>query len=192
MSQIYKSLISGPVPPAVPTSFTTDIRDNNGSLSPGTSIPAANNLEVLARYSSQNNVNGIRTDADPNNGKFLYVELTNRVNITATTSDGGGQTQTIVLLAPANSTSITFRCLVTGYDSANNISIGGEQIGLVRTAAGIVSIVGTNDTFDESDAALNTADWNVISASPNLSFTFVGVAGHTIVWRALFEYTQAP
>ena len=116
--------------------------------------------------------------------------ITNRANVTATTV--GATTQTVVLLTPTSASSMSFRMLVTGYDAGSNIAIGGEQIGLIRTLAGTVTVVGTNDTFDESDAALNAADWNVISSSPTLSMQFVGVAGHTIVWRALFEYTQAP
>ncbi len=122
----------------------------------------------------------------------MIYELTNRVSVSSITSDGAGQSQTVLLVTPTNTTSISFRCLISGYDAINNLAIGGEQIGLVRKAGGTVVVVGTNDTFDESDAALNTADWNVISTSPTLSIQFIGVAGFTINWRALFEYTQAP
>lgn len=183
MSQVFKDSRSSPVPPAVATSYTTDVN------SPA--IPALNILQVLGDDTATNDTDGIRTDGS-SGSNVLTVQLTNRSNITATTSDGGGQTQTVVLMTPTDATSITFRCLVTAYDSANDNAIGGEQVGLVRKSGGIVVVIGINDTFDESDVALNAADWNVITASPDLSMQFVGVAGRTIVWRALFEYTQAP
>ena len=78
MSQVIKNLASGPVPPSVPTSFTTDVR-NNSQNSPGSATPVANILQLLGRETNQNNDNGIRTDTDPNNGNIVYVELTNRI-----------------------------------------------------------------------------------------------------------------
>ena len=183
MSQIIKNLASGPVPPAVATSYVTD---------DGTAIPALNILNVNGLDSIENNANGILTRANPNLSNNLEVILSNRISVTAITSDVGGQTQTVALITPLTATSITFTALISGIDTINNESIGGEQIGLARTFAGIVTVIGINDTFDESDAALNTADWNVVSTSPTLSIQFVGIAGKTINWRALFEYTQAP
>ena len=180
MSQVYKSLTSGPVPPAVPTTFTTDS---------GSAIPALNILNVLANDTIANDTDGLTTQGA---GNTVTVLLTNRVSIDSITSDGAGQTQNIVIMTPTTATSITFRVLVSGYDAINNVAIGGEQIGLVRTLGGVVTVVGTNDTFDESDAVLGAADWNIISSSPTLSMQFVGLAGRVINWRALFEYTQAP
>ena len=72
MSQIYGSTQSSP---SVPTSFVTD---------DGTAIPVANTLNLLARDTTDNDVDGIRTKADPSGGDDLYVELTNRVQGTAT------------------------------------------------------------------------------------------------------------
>lgn len=185
MSQVY---LTAPISssPSVPTSFVTQH---------GTAVPVANTLLVNGEESIENNNNGIITKGGvvgTGTQNEVDIVLTNRISVSATTSDGGSQTQNVTLMTPTTATSISFRVLITGYDSANNIAIGGEQIGLVRTLAGTVTVVGTNDTFDESDAALNAADWNVISTSPTLSMQFVGVAGHSIAWRALFEYTQAP
>ncbi len=180
MSQIYKNTLS--VPPTIPTQFTAD----DSTIA----VPEANNLNDFTSASVEtNNTRGLQSTAI---GSTMIYQLTNRVSVSTTTSDGAGQTQTVVLITPTNSTSLTFRCLITGYDSADNLSVGGEQIGLVRKLAGTVVVVGTNDTFAESDVALIAADWNVIQTSPTLSIQFIGVAGKTINWRALFDYTQAP
>lgn len=156
----------------------------------GAVVAVANNINVFGKESTINNPNGIETF---NGGVAeLDVTLTNRANVTATTSDGGGQTQNVTLITPTNATAITFKVTVVGYNSADDTAIGGEQIGLSRKSGGVVVVVGTNDTFDESDASLNTADWNVIASGATLVIQFVGVAGKSIAWRALFEYSQAP
>ncbi len=181
MSQIYKSLASGPVPPTVPTQFTEDT---------GVATPAGNNLNVFGDDTTSNDVDGITTTGA---GSTVTILLTNRVSISTTTSDGAGQTQTVNLFTPSAGTSIAFRFLVTGYDTANNETAGGELIGLARSAGGTLVVIGTNDTFDESDVALAATDWDIIdTGSPILQATFTGVAGRTIAWRGLFEYTQAP
>lgn len=185
MSQIIKSLAAGPVPPSVPTQFTAD----DATIG----IPAANNLNLFSQDTINNNANGIQTTANPNLSDNFFIELTNRISVTATTSDGGGQTQNVNLFTPANGTSIAFTVLITGYDTANNETTGGEIVGIARAAGGTLVVVGTNDTFDEADAGLGATDWDIIdTASPILQVQFVGVAGRTINWRALFEYTQAP
>lgn len=184
MSQLYKDLSAGPSPPTVATSYITDVN------SPA--IPAANVLNVLGNDTTANNSNGIRTDGS-SGSNTLTVQLTNRIQVTSTTSDGAGQTQTVALLTPAVSTAVSFTVLITGYDTANNEATGGELIGLARRSAGGVTVViGTNDSFDDADAALSATDWDVISATPVLQMQFVGVAGRTIAWTAVFNYCQAP
>jgi hypothetical protein len=183
LSQIYKPLTSsGPIPPIIPTQFTAD----DGNIA----IPAANNLNVFSRDTIENNANGIQTTADPNASDNLFVEFTNRISITAVTSDGGGQTQTVTLFTPANATAVNFECNFIGYDLVNNEAAGGDQQGLARKSAGTVVVVGTNDSFDQSDLALATVDWNVIASGGDLVAEFVGVAGRTINWTATFSYNQ--
>lgn len=192
MSQIYKDRATGPVPPAVPTSFITDVR-NNTTSSPGTAVPAANVLQVLGRDTIQSNDNGIRTDADPNNGNILYVELTNRLAATTTTSDGAGQTQTIPLLTTTNGTAQTFRALISGIDVSNNVSTGAETLGSSRSSGGVTTVIGTNDVFLEEDAALAATDYVIQSTGGlGLEIEFTGIAGRTINWKIVFEYIQTP
>lgn len=186
MSQVFKPLTSsGPIPPTIPTAFITD---------DGTAIPAANILNVNGLDSIENNNNGILTRADPNLSNNLQVILSNRIVITTTTSDGAGQTQIINVLTPPISTGLTFKMRVNGYDSTNNETSGGELVGAGRVSAGgVLVIIGTNDTFLQEDVALNTTNWDVVdNASPILQATFSGIAGRTIDWVALFEYTQSP
>jgi len=154
--------------------------------------PTANNIFVIGGSSVANNTNGITVAGNAGTSTEVFT-LTNRISVSSTTSDGLGQTQDVTLMTPSNGTSISFRLLVTGYDAINNETAGGELIGLSRSAAGSLDVIGTNDTFDESDAGLNAVDWDVIDiASPILQVRFVGIAGRTINWRALFDYTQAP
>lgn len=177
---------SGPPPPPVPTSFVTQN---------GTSVPLAN-VEIINGFETNvNNTNGISTAGGvvgTGTQNEVDILLTNRNSVSSTTSDGGGQTQTVGLISMTNGTAISFRTLVTGYDIPNNIGVGGETVGIARCSGGIVTVIGTNDTFDESDAALNTSDWELIGVGNALGVQFIGVASHTINWRCLFEYTQAP
>lgn len=184
ISQIYKATTGGGavIPPTVPEAFVTDI---------GTAIPAANILNVNGVDSTVNNDNGIYTQANPDLSDNLEVVLSNRIVVTSTTSDGAGQTQTVTLFTPTAGKSISFSMLVTGYDSVNDETVGGELIGVARSVGGTLTVVGTNDTFKEADVAILAADWDVIdAASPILEAQFVGVAGRTITWKALFEYIQ--
>ena len=177
------STSSGPPPPGSVVSLTPD---SGAAVVPN----GAGTIDVFGGSTSINNTNGIETFNGGANE--LDVKLTNRANVTATTSDGGGQTQNATLITPPNATALTFKITVTGYDAANDKAIGGEQIGLSRKSGGVVVVVGTNDTFDESDASLNAADWNVIASGADLVMQFVGIAGKSISWRSLFEYSQVP
>lgn len=185
MSEYHINSSSIPTPPEVPTQFTAD----DGTIA----IPATNNLNVLSRDTVDNNANGIQTTADPNNSDNLYVELTNRISVTSTTSDGAGQTQTVTVFTPTVSTGITFVVSITGYDVSNNQIAGGELVGIARrSAGGVTVVVGTNDTFSESDVALAATDWDIVTDGTLIQAQFVGIAGRTIDWSAVFIYDQSP
>lgn len=180
MSQVYKnSGSSGPVPPTVATSYVTDS---------GIAIPAANVLNVLTSDTTVNDDDGIISTGSANT---VTVLLTNRAKVTATTSDGGGQTQTVTIFTPLVSSAITFVVSVTGYDSANNEVAGGELVGIGRrSAGGVTVVVGTNDTFDETDSGLMASDWDIVTNGTAIQAQFVGVAGRTINWSAVLIYDQ--
>lgn len=175
---------SGPVPPTVATSYVTDVN------SPA--VPALNILNVFGSDTTANDDDGIRTDGS-SGSNTLTVQLTNRIRVTATTSDGGGQTQTVTIFTPTVSTAITFVVSVTGYDATNNEVAGGELVGIARrSGGGVTVVVGTNDTFDESDAGLTASDWDIVTDGTLIQAQFIGVAGRSIAWSAVFIYNQSP
>lgn len=187
MSQIYKDRATGPVPPTVVAQITTDVRDNT-TTGPGTVIPSSNNVNILGRDTIQNNDNGIRTDADANNSSNCYVELTNRISVNLQTV--GAVVQTATIMTPTNATSLTFNLTLTAYASTGDVALGGQQIGLVRKSGGAVTVIGTNDTFDEYDAALGANDWEITNSGADLIISVTGVAGFTLNWQAVFTYVQ--
>lgn len=183
MSQFYIGVSSGNLPPEVATSYVTD---------DGTAIPAASVLNVNGLDSTENNANGILTRANPNLSDNLEIILTNRITVTATTSDGAGQTQAVTVLTPSNASGIAFKAYFIGYDSSNDEAAGGSQEGIARKSAGTAVIIGINDSSDQSDAGLSAVDWNIIATGGDLQAEFVGVAGRTINWTATFIYIQNP
>jgi hypothetical protein len=180
MSQIIKSLASGPVPPAVPDQFTTD----DGSIA----IPVGNNLNVLSRDTTDNNINGIQTIADPPNGDDLYVELTNRITGTATTTDD--VTPQTVYSFPLGLTpgSYLFNINVTAFNITDNLSSGYSSFRLVRTDGITATSIGATTSFvTEEGIMTNVVVTNGVSGN-NVTLTVTGLAGKTIHWLALADY----
>jgi len=190
MSQIYKDRSTGPVPPTVPTSFTTDVRDNT-TAGPGTAIPAANVLQILGRQTVQNNDNGQRTDADPNNGNVVKVELTNRQTGTVTTADA---TVTTIITFDLGATPGTYYIYgnVQAFNSSGPASAAYSFSGGYRTNGSIATELGTefHDTFQ--DLALITTDvlLTVNGLDNNVYVQVQGVAATSINWNALLEYRR--
>lgn len=177
---------SGPVPPTVATSYTTDVRDNT-TTGPGTAIPAANVLQVLGRDTTQDNDNGIRTDADPNNGDILYVELTNR--LTGTASAVGAVTADIITFALAASASVyRFTFYVTGRDTATGDGVGYTLFASIRTNGAAATLIQTPFQDNDEDASLAAALMNVVVSANSVILRATGVAGQTISYKAVGEY----
>ena len=180
MSQIIKNLASGPVPPAVPTSFVTNVN------SP--SVPIANVENIFGGSISTNNINGIQTDGS-SGSNTLTIQLTNRITGSATTTDGTTVVNLYSLPLGATPGTYLFFTRVVAYNITDAIGAVYTSYRGVRTtgAAAVLinaseSLVGEEGSFTESEVV------NGISGN-NSVITVQGIAGKTIDWYVLTEIT---
>lgn len=178
MSQIYKNLAAGPVPPTVPTSFITDVN------SPA--IPAANVLNVVGGSSTANSSNGIRTDGS-SGSNTLTVQLTNRVQGTVTTANA---TPTTIISFSLGATPgvYTFSGDITAYDTTDIAGASYGVISGIRTTGAAAIEIGTQFNTNFEEAAMTTADIDVTVSGNNVVFQVTGIAATNIDWDALFTY----
>lgn len=159
MSQIYKAGVAGT--PSVPTQITTD---------DGVAVPVANNLNIFGD-------NGIITEGVGDTVTIKFNEGTD------TTVDAA--TVTLLTLTPDASSSQTYQILIDGYDTINNIGIGGQIIGTVRSDGVTAVVIGTPDKIKNADAAIAAGDYNLVASGADILVQATGVLGFTILWKAI-------
>ena len=177
MSQIYKALTSGPVPPAVPDQFTTDVG--------GPAIPVANNLNLLGRDTIVNDDDGIRTNNDASGSENVYVELTNRLF-------GSGQTigavTSTILTFPFNTNTgpgtYIFTFTTIAYNVTNNLSAYyGTQFG-VRFSGGVGTLLPAPDYNTMEEGIMINCDILFgITGQADLTVEVTGLVDDTIEWK---------
>lgn len=184
MSQFYVTSVSNT--PSVPTSFVTDVADNTTS-GPGTAIPAANILNLLGRDTNQNNDNGIRTDADPDNGSTVYIELTNRITGQLTTTDA--TPTTIVSLNMGVVPGVYYiEGSIVAYDVTDSAGGAYTYSGAAITDGATATEIAVENKDVYEQAAMAASDIS-LGVTGNTAFAQVtGIAGKTINWSALFTY----
>lgn len=179
MSQVYKSLISGPVPPTVATSYVTDIN------SPA--IPAANILNVPGGSVSTNNNNGIQTDGS-SGSNTLTVQLTNRISGTLTTNNA--TPSTIVSFSLGTTPAVfTFDIQIACFNVTDVNGDGYFISGSARTDGITATLCGTPDKIVNEEIA-DTADANMVVSGNSVIIQATGIALKTHRWRALATYIE--
>lgn len=179
MSQIYKSLSSGPTPPAIPDQFTVDVN--------GPAIPVANNLNVYGRDSTANDVDGIRTNNDPNGSATVYVELTNRLQGSTTTV--GAVTGDIITFAPTVTGTYTIEYRVAAYNVTGSIGAGYSMFGAIRFDGVNANICDIFDEIVNEEGTMSSVDLSVVVSGANIILRATGYAAQTINWSAVGLYT---
>lgn len=171
---------SGPVPPAVPTSFVADVG--------GSAVPAANVLTVPGGTTTANNTNGIRTSAS---GSTLTMQLTNRIPGSATTTDAVTPQTLYTFDMGATPGTYTFFVRIAAFNSTDALGAGYTSFAIVRTTGAAGTLLGSTVAIaDEEGAMSGVLVENNVSGN-NYVLTATGLAGKTINFVALTEYVFA-
>ena len=172
------SLSTTPLPPDVPLSFGTDF-DSMGAP-PGTVVATNNKIYVLGN-------NGIVTYAQTTDATDDTVQVA-FAGGTATTSDGAGQTQTIITFSTIANTSFVIQVLLVARDTVTDDAFGGRLVIVCKNVAGTVSISGELENISTGDASLLSPSACSFSAAPSgslININVIGITGKTIDWAAI-------
>lgn len=178
MSQIYKSLASGPVPPTVPTSFVTDVN------SPA--VPAANILNEIGGNVTANNDNGIRTDGS-SGSNTLTIQLTNRLTGNVTTV--GAVTSALITFTPTVVGTYAIELRIAAYNTTSTIGAGYSVFGTARFDGANSNLCGTLDKIVNEEGAMSSANITMTVSGADILFNAVGYAAQTINWQGVGLYT---
>lgn len=194
MSQAGIGNITG-ANPDIPTQFTTDFAvDAMGNVDPvGTSIPSANNLNVIGGPLPDldvinDNDNGVATYSNVNEGNNLQIFLTNRKVSEANVPAGNSQ---IVFAQDLGATPGTynFRLYVAGFATAGPASCAFTIFGTVRTTGAAAVLVATQDQVQDKEAALQLVQFNIGVASNSVQATVINGSALACNFKGLLEYT---
>jgi hypothetical protein len=167
MSQIFKAVTAGNLPPSVPTSFITDI---------GTVIPSANVVEIHGGP-------GVVVLANPDGSNEMLVTVIDEAYTgTATTVDATPQVLNINIPVPNNS-AMSFRVNLVAYDPTNNIGLAGELLAGIRNVSGTLTVISVPDRTVNADLALVGSTYTLTSSTTFAQVQVQGVLGHTLNWK---------
>ena len=169
------SISAAPLPPDVPSSFTTD---------DGVAVPVANNLNVLGADTSDNNNNGISTEGS---GDTVTVLLTNRLQGTGSTV-GAVDTDIVTFALGATPGTYTFDITVAGFESTTPAGCGYQLFGTIRTDGATATLVGTPDRIANEEAALITCQSALLASGNNAVIRVTGTAGLTVNFGTVATY----
>jgi len=187
LSQIFKPIPGGgPLPPAIPTSFTTQ---------DGTAVPAANILLVNAYDTTENNVNGIETKGGVAGGDPLGTGATNEVDvyltnrIQGTTTTIGLATNPIITFTPTTVGTYAVEIRIAAYNTTSTLGGGYTLFGAARFDGVNSNLCGTADRVVNEEGAMSLANCTFSVSGADIVISGVGYALQTINWSAVGLYT---
>lgn len=180
MSQFWKGVTAGDLPPTVPLQFTTD---------DGTAIPAANNLNILGASDLTHDSDGIITVADPNGGNNLYVVLTNRVANVLTT--GNAVPTLLVNVALPLDGVYTFNVEISALNTTDTLGASYNVfVGVIVSAGATVATkLSLEDKIVNTQAGMAACVVSAGTSGANFNITVTGLAAKTINWYSLSTFS---
>lgn len=181
MSQIYKNLTSGSLPPSVPTSFVTQ---------DGTAVPLANILLVDGFDSTENNDNGIITKGGvvgTGTQNEVDVIITNRIQ--GTTITVGAVTGNIITFIPTVIGVYSIELRIAAYNTTSTIGAGYSLFGAIRFDGINSNLCDTFDPIDNEEGTMSNTQIDVIVSGASVILQATGYALQTINWSAVGLYT---
>lgn len=173
---------SGPVPPAVPTTFITNVN------SP--SVPIANIEQIKGGTTTTNNTNGIQTDGS-SGSNLLTVQLTNRVFGSLTTSDASTQTLVSLNLGATPGVYAVFG-EVAAFISASSSGATYYFQGGAKTDGVTTTVIGGEFTSFQEDTAfsVSTSFVDLTSSGNAVVINVTGILSTSINWVSLMNYIK--
>lgn len=187
MSEFHINASAIPIPPTVPTSFTTDS---------GTGVPVANILQMHGYDSSENNIFGITSKGGvnagnpPGTGAVNEVDyyLTNRIHGTGTTVDD----VTPVTLFNFNLGAIpgvyNFSGSIIGYNTTDALATVNTYFFAVRTNGVAGTEIPPTDTVSKDDTTMENCLITYQVLGNIYSVIVNGLAGKNINWQTVTTY----
>jgi len=174
---------SGPSPPAVPTQFTAD----DATIA----VPVANNLNVFARDTTEDNPNGIQTTADPNGSANLYVELTNRlVGDGATTGGIFASLDLVTFDLGAIPATYFFSFDVVAFNAATGAGTGRVIYTTFRTNGAAATVIGDSDSIAHTDFSFSLSSVFMTTSGNNAILRVEGLLPISANWHAVGYYVR--
>jgi len=172
----------------IPSSVATIFRADDATQA----VPVANILNVFSRQTSDDADFGIQTTADPNGSQNFYIELTNRLTGTVTTTDG---TLTTIATLPMGTTAsvIYLSGNVQAFNASTPAGGGYSFTGAFRNTGGGGSVaveigVEFKDQFEE--LALEPSEVFLIASGNDIVLQVQGVVGLSVNWNSLITYRK--
>ncbi|MFQ5685105.1 MAG: hypothetical protein ACE5GV_00445 [Candidatus Scalindua sp.] len=108
---------------------------------------------------------------------------------TATVSTSGAVTSDIATIALGATAGVyTINAILSAFDSSTPAGASYSIIGGARTTGAAASLIGTPDKIINEEAALTTADVDIVVSGNNAIIRVTGVAGIDLNWRCTYEY----